>query len=107
MKPYHVSHDGSTITCLTCGHASQLDFDVYFRFCGPCDSMLGATIRQRWSDPIARTELIKYCAAFGRYKKIIEMGTGIAYKVPTERILTEGIKGDQLAEFPRWTADDD
>jgi len=42
---------------------------------------------------------------FGEFKKVISH-TGIAYKVPTTVIIREGIKEQDLVNFPLWSNDD-
>ena len=40
--------------------------------------------------------------AFGKYKKVIDVETGKAYRVPTRFIIEHGLRHDQLKEFPEW-----
>lgn len=43
---------------------------------------------------------------FDKYKKIVDVTTGIAYKVPTRIILENGIDQRQLNTFPVWDEDE-
>lgn len=97
--PYAIADDDSSITCGQCSATSHNREDVYFRYCGACQQMLGPSIRQRWNH--SRIELRTMCEAFGRYKRVTGHD-GIARKVPTEWILTQGIRGDALFIFPAW-----
>lgn len=40
---------------------------------------------------------------FGKYKKVVDITTGKAYRVPTRFIIEEGLKYEQLKEFPEWS----
>ena len=38
----------------------------------------------------------------GEYKKVVDIETGKAYKVPTRHILEYGLKHEDLKNFPLW-----
>lgn len=97
-KPYTQTDHG--ITCHGCSASSNHPRDVYLRFCPHCRSLLGPEIRQKWNDRIEELEAM--CHMFGLYKKCFVLGDETAYKVPVERILTEGIKGLEVSSFPLW-----
>lgn len=40
---------------------------------------------------------------FGVYKKVVDMTTGLAHKVPTRTIIEQGIKQGDLYKYPLWT----
>lgn len=48
----------------------------------------------------------EYIARFGEYKKIVRMSTGVAYKVPTRIIIEQGIREQDLDQFPLWEGDE-
>lgn len=102
MIPYTVHEDGGrrTITCGQCRRTSSNPEDVYFRYCGACSTFVGAAIRRRWNHN--RPALRALCENFGRYKKVSYTVDGLARRVPTELILTEGIHGADLPKFPLW-----
>lgn len=39
---------------------------------------------------------------FGKYKKVVDATTGIAYRVPTRYIIEHGLKQTELHRFPLW-----
>lgn len=39
---------------------------------------------------------------FGEYKRVVDLKTGIEYKVPTRYIVEHGLKTSELPQFPRW-----
>lgn len=99
MREYTV--ESGAITCHTCQRTSHVSSDVYFRYCSTC-GFLGPEIRWRWDqDPQYLHRLVEQ---FGQYKKVIHMGTGRTYLVPVEWILTQGIRGIELARFPECQA---
>lgn len=100
---YIIAGTPPRITCGQCGLTSLSAEDVYFRWCPNCGVMLGPEIRQKWN--AHRNALQGVCEKFGQYKKVIVMGTGTAHRVPTELILTEGVKGANLSAFPLWDKD--
>lgn len=42
---------------------------------------------------------------FGRYKKVVDAPTGIAYRVPTRDIIEIGVHQTDLPRYPRWEDD--
>lgn len=46
--------------------------------------------------------IIKMIKEFGRFKKIIDQTSGIAYKIPTRVIIEEGLKQEELKNYPTW-----
>ena len=42
---------------------------------------------------------------FGRYKKVVSVETGLAYKVPTREIIERGLKFSDLPNYPPWDGD--
>ena len=59
-------------------------------------------IKQKWETPEGQKLLKKLELQFGKYKKITLTTTGKSYKVPTKDILTIGIKGKDLSNYPEW-----
>jgi len=45
----------------------------------------------------------KLVEEFGEFKKVVDVKTGIAYKVPTRDILEKGLKYEDLKKYPRWS----
>lgn len=39
---------------------------------------------------------------FGRYKKVVDLTTGMAHRVPTRDIIERGLKQEDLRKYPRW-----
>lgn len=39
---------------------------------------------------------------FGKYKKVVDMATGKAYRVPTREIIERGLKHSDLERYPEW-----
>lgn len=39
---------------------------------------------------------------FGEFKKVVDIRTGKAYRVPTRYILEHGLKYEELPNFPEW-----
>lgn len=88
------------ITCHQCHASSNHPRSMYLRYCEKCRTLLGAEIRQKWNGRIEELEAM--CHLFGLYKRCVLLGSDQAHKVPVERIITEGIAGWQIAEFPLW-----
>ena len=44
---------------------------------------------------------------FGEFKKIVDVETGVAYKVPTAEVLERGLWREDLKKHPKWRASDD
>ncbi len=44
-------------------------------------------------------EMIK---EYGSFKKVIDQETKIAYKVPTRKIIEEGLQFEDLTNYPKW-----
>jgi ribosomal protein L37E len=108
--PYEIHDNPPRITCGQCGSTSYNSNDVYYRYCGACNTFLGPQVRKQWNHkrdfPI--TEAVGYSSnlqgmihLYGAYKKIAGPD-GIWRKVPSERILTQGIKTEELSQFPEW-----
>lgn len=41
-------------------------------------------------------------AEFGEFKKVMDVTTGIAYRVPTKDIIEKGLRWYDLNQYPRW-----
>ncbi|MDH5440036.1 MAG: hypothetical protein OEZ48_08520 [Candidatus Bathyarchaeota archaeon] len=39
---------------------------------------------------------------FGEFKKIVDVETGTAYKVPTREVLERGLRWEDLKKYPKW-----
>ena len=39
---------------------------------------------------------------YGTYKKVIDQDSGIAYRIPTRLIIEEGLRQQDLKNYPRW-----
>jgi hypothetical protein len=39
---------------------------------------------------------------FGTYKKVLDMDTGVAFKVPLRDIIEKGLKQRDLKNYPEW-----
>jgi hypothetical protein len=89
------------ITCALCKHRTPDRNSIYFRWCSQCKSFLGPAVRRRWNGH--REQLVELCQQFGRYKPV---GRFQLRKVPTELILTEGIREEELHRFPLWREED-
>jgi len=101
---YDIAPDGRSIRCANCGRTSHNPNDAYFRYCGACETLLGPQVRQRWNTE--RDQLRELCQTLGRYKRVTGPD-GKARRVPTEWIITQGIKGDALEFFPLWEDGDE
>jgi len=44
----------------------------------------------------------KLVKTFGKYKRVIDVTTGKAYKVSTREILENGIRQEELPKYPEW-----
>jgi predicted nucleic acid-binding Zn ribbon protein len=44
----------------------------------------------------------KLIKLFGKYKKVIDINTMIAYKVPTIDIIEKGLRHSDLPKYPLW-----
>ena len=100
MKTYRIVDDGRALECDTCRCTTHHPDDVYFRYCPNC-GMLGPEVRRRWSGA-NRRELRWLCDQLGRHKRVVDH-RGRAFRVPTEAIITEGIREDDLAgRYPFW-----
>ncbi len=44
----------------------------------------------------------KLVKEFGEYKKIVDIETGKAYRVPTRVILEKGLRHEDLVKYPLW-----
>jgi len=49
----------------------------------------------------------KLVEEFGEFKKVVDVETGIAYKVPTRDILEHGLKYEDLKKYPVWKDEDE
>ena len=43
---------------------------------------------------------------FGDYKKVVDVTTGLVYKVPTRHIVEKGLRFSELKDFPLWDVDE-
>lgn len=59
-------------------------------------------MKSKWDTATGQQMLKELETKFGKYKKIILITTGKAYRVPTRDILTVGIKGTDLEKYPEW-----
>ena len=59
-------------------------------------------IKEDWERPENQAKLEKLLEKFGYFKKVVDQKTGIAYKVPTRIIITEGLDYKDLPKYPRW-----
>ncbi len=41
-------------------------------------------------------------AQFGLYKKVVDMETGITFRVPIRDIIVKGLKQQELHKYPEW-----
>jgi len=46
--------------------------------------------------------IIKMLQEHGLFKKVIDMDSGIAYKIPTRLIIEEGLRQEELKNYPTW-----
>ncbi len=46
--------------------------------------------------------IIKMMKEHGLFKKVIDIETGIAYKIPTRLIIEEGLRQTELKNYPVW-----
>ena len=65
------------------------------------------TIQAKWKTDAGQQTLKEIEAKLGKYKKIVLLTTGKAYKVPIRDILTIGIKGTNLEKYPEWSNKDE
>ena len=59
-------------------------------------------IKKDWERPENKAKLEKLLEQHGYFKKVIDQKTGIAYKVPTRIIITEGLNYADLPKYPLW-----
>ncbi len=59
-------------------------------------------IKKDWEKPENKARLEKLLEEHGYFKKVIDEKTGIAYKVPTRIIITEGLSYADLQKYPHW-----
>lgn len=45
-------------------------------------------------------------AGGGKFKKVVRLTTGAAYKVPTKNIIEMGLREQDLDRYPRWEEED-
>lgn len=81
------------MTCSVCGRALRLTWEQAQKVCSKC----------QWATPDGKERIREYIKAFGRFKKVVEVGTGVARAVPTEKIVVDGIRGSDLPKFDEWS----
>jgi len=64
-------------------------------------------IKSKWDTATGQQYLKELENQFGKFKKIVLITTGKAYKVPTRDILIVGIKGTDLEKYPEWEEDNE
>ena len=46
--------------------------------------------------------IIKMIKDHGMFKKVVDIESGIAYKIPTRLIIKEGLRQEDLKNYPTW-----
>ena len=46
--------------------------------------------------------IIKMIQDHGLFKKVVDIESGIAYKIPTRLIIEEGLRQEELKNYPTW-----
>ena len=46
--------------------------------------------------------VLKMIEKYGLFKKVVDIDSGIAYKVPTRLIIKEGLRQEELKNYPTW-----
>ena len=60
-------------------------------------------VRLATCSPSCHEELVhRIEAACGKFKKVVRLSTGEAFKVPTRDIIEKGIKEQELDQYPKW-----
>ena len=57
---------------------------------------------EEWQKPENQQKLKALIKEFGEFKKVIDMVSGFAYKVPLTDIITKGLKQQELNKYPIW-----
>lgn len=56
--------------------------------------------KSEWEKPENQQRLEELIGLFGEYKKVVDQGTGVAYRVPTKDIITKGFRQEDLSQYP-------
>jgi len=59
-------------------------------------------LTSEWAKPENKAKLRELIQLFGPYKKVVDVETGIAHRVPTEDIITKGLRYAELKKYPVW-----
>jgi len=68
-----------------------------------CNSDIESHQRITCGDDCHEKFIEKMLTEHGLFKKVIDQETNIAYKVPTRIIIEEGLKQEELKNFPEWS----
>ena len=67
-----------------------------------CNADVISHRRQTCSDECHKKLITEMTKEFGEFKKITDIESGIAYKVPTKDIVEKGIQYEELPRYQRW-----
>ncbi len=70
--------------------------------CWICGNDVNITGKVTCSQPCHEKLVELLESKFGKFKKIVRMTTGEAFKVPTRDIIEKGIKEQELDKYPKW-----
>ena len=69
---------------------------------GCCDSDIESHQKITCGEYCHDKFIVKMIHEHGLYKKVIDQETNIAYKIPTRLIIEEGLRQENLKNYPQW-----
>lgn len=73
------------------------------RICVVCNvSYLGEGVELTCSQACHEKLVKRHENTFGKFKKVVRLSTGVAYKIPARDIIEKGIKEQDLDKYPLW-----
>ena len=75
---------------------------IKFRACVVCGKLYRIGRFYTCSEECHERLVDEIVKAFGEFKKIVDLETGIAYRVPTREVLERGLMYEDLKKYPKW-----
>jgi len=75
---------------------------IFLSWCVVCGKLYKPGRTWTCSEACHKKFIDRLVEAFGEFKKVVDVRTGKAYRVPTRYILERGLKYEELPNFPEW-----
>jgi len=74
--------------------------------CFICDKIYQPGREMTCSDQCHQELIRQLIAEFGQFQKLVRASTGLAYKVATRDIIEQGVREQDLDQYPLWEQTD-